>query len=208
MMSAKEQKTFDYFLACPVRGVTKKVNRFLSDLISVLESMDSKVYWPPRDTNQNDTVGLNICYENEDGIKRSKDYWIFYNRSSMGSIFDTGAAFANEKEIHAINPYDLKYSPDTFEGFLFEYVHGKEHQSGFYKKMSEKLEEIKKGAMIIYEYKPDDIESVFILGMIFGLGKPIALKNREYLEGRRVPGRKSLENVAIALDDIYRTKLP
>ena len=65
------------FLICPVRDVTKKEKEDLMEYISDLESEGHKVHYPPRNTNQNDLIGLNICKENRAAIKKADEVHIF-----------------------------------------------------------------------------------------------------------------------------------
>lgn len=50
------------FLICPVRGCSpQQTQAYVDDL----ERQGWEVHWPPRDTQQNDPNGLQICKEND-----------------------------------------------------------------------------------------------------------------------------------------------
>ncbi|MBU6500920.1 MAG: hypothetical protein KGJ89_02240 [Patescibacteria group bacterium] len=96
------------FLICPIRGVTADELEDIKIYVAKLEGTGKKVYWPYRDTNQNDPVGLRICTDNCNAIKASYEIHIWWKPNSEGSKFDLGMAFALEKKIVIANPEDVK----------------------------------------------------------------------------------------------------
>ena len=113
-----EQKIF---LICPVRNITDDENRFLQDYISDLEKKGKKVHYPPRDTNQDDSIGLNICSENRDAIRNADEVHIYWNSTSSGSGFDFGMAFMIEKPIKLINKDKIEKTPyKSFQNVLLK----------------------------------------------------------------------------------------
>lgn len=62
------------FLICPVRygrkmtREQKKTQQKIQHYVEKLEKADNEVYWPKRDTNQDDPIGLRICTDNAKGI--------------------------------------------------------------------------------------------------------------------------------------------
>jgi len=99
------------FLICPVRGHDPE------ELMSIVEGLESKgwqVHYPPRDTNQNDPTGFNICEQNFMAIKRADVVHVFWDGKSQGSIFDLGMAFALNKRIKVIS------LPEPTEGKSFQ----------------------------------------------------------------------------------------
>lgn len=87
------------FVICPVRlGVKAEVTRYVEQL----ESQGHKVYYPPRDTNQDDETGYNICVQNKEGILQANEVHLFYNALSQGIHFDLGIAFALRRKIKLI----------------------------------------------------------------------------------------------------------
>lgn len=91
------------FIICPVRSVTKEERESIDRYVRSLESIGHMVYYPPRDTKQDDPIGLNICRSNREAILASDEVHIYYNPSSSGSLFDIGMTFAYGKPITLIN---------------------------------------------------------------------------------------------------------
>jgi hypothetical protein len=109
------------FMICPVRNATPEEKIFLEEYMKNLESKGYKVYYPPRDTNQNDPIGLNICSENRAGIRNSDEIHIYWNPGSSGSGFDFGMVFMAEKPIKLINKDKIpKTLCKSFENVLLE----------------------------------------------------------------------------------------
>lgn len=92
------------FLICPVRGLRKKQRIAIAAYVISLEKLGREVYWPWRDTDQNDLVGLRICTDNLRAIRRADEVHIWYNPKSQGSVFDFGIAFGLRKKIVLANP--------------------------------------------------------------------------------------------------------
>lgn len=99
------------FLICPVRGHEATE---LQSIVDGLESEGWEVHYPPRDTNQNDPVGYNICEQNYLAIKRADVVHIVWDGQSQGSLFDLGMAFALAKRIIPIS------LPENTEGKSFQ----------------------------------------------------------------------------------------
>jgi len=91
------------FIVCPVRSVTPEEKEFLERHVEELEELGHQVHYPPRDTNQADSNGINICRQNRKGIYQADIIHIFYNPTSTGSHFDLGMIFAYRKPIRLIN---------------------------------------------------------------------------------------------------------
>jgi hypothetical protein len=109
------------FLICPVREVTPDEQRFLINYVARLESEGHRVHYPPRDTNQKDDVGLNICMQNRDGIRNSDEVHIYWNGKSSGSKFDFGMAFMAGKPIRLVRRDMVQRTPyKSFENVLLE----------------------------------------------------------------------------------------
>ncbi len=109
------------FLICPVRIISEAEKQYLEDYISRLETAGHKVHFPPRNTNQNDLVGLNICSENRAAIMGADEIHIYYNPKSEGSLFDFGMTFMADKPIKLINKYDIERTPyKSFQNVLLE----------------------------------------------------------------------------------------
>ena len=95
---------YDIFLICPVRNVTEKQKKQMMNYIDQLELGGAKVYYPTRDNPYEDTdaVGYQICKENTNAIKNSKEVHIFWDKDSQGSLFDLGSAFALDKKLRIV----------------------------------------------------------------------------------------------------------
>ena len=91
------------FIICPVRNIKKQENQTIQQYIAKLESQGHQVHYPPRDTNQNDKVGFNICTENKHAVESADEVHVYWNPTSTGSLFDLGMAFALGKTIQLIN---------------------------------------------------------------------------------------------------------
>ncbi len=91
------------FIICPVRNLTEIENKIIQNYIADLEKIGVQVHYPPRNTNQNDCIGFNICAENMNAIKSADEVHVYWNPSSTGSLFDLGMTFALGKKIKLIN---------------------------------------------------------------------------------------------------------
>lgn len=92
------------FLICPVRGITNEERIATEAYVLALESSGNTVYWPPRNTNQDDPIGLRICSDNRQAIKDADEVHVWWNGKSEGSFFDLGMTFALNKKIILANP--------------------------------------------------------------------------------------------------------
>lgn len=102
------------FLACPVRGADQTLAR---DYVAKLERQKGvEVYYPARDTPQDDPHGLEICETNRQAIAECDEFQIIWDGKSQGVLFDFGMAFALGKPIHVVN------APRRSEGKSFQNV--------------------------------------------------------------------------------------
>lgn len=109
------------FMICSVRNMTNKESKYLQDYIFNLENKGYKVHYPPRDINQDDSIGLNICLENKTAIQIADEVHIFWNPDSSGSGFDFGMTFMIEKPIKLINKDKISKTPyKSFQNVLLE----------------------------------------------------------------------------------------
>ena len=115
------------FLISPVRTVTEKERKKIKEYVARLESQSHIVYWPERDTNQNDKIGLRICQDNRKAIEWADEIhiwwkwqekkwwqkwmWWIKEKKSTGSLFDFGMAFAFNKRVILVNPNEVKSTP-------------------------------------------------------------------------------------------------
>ena len=96
------------FIICPVRGMNEKERSHLETYVTALEKDGHVVHYPPRDTDQGDPVGLDICSQNKRALLEADEVHVYWNASSEGSKFDMGMAFAADKPIHIINKEDVQ----------------------------------------------------------------------------------------------------
>lgn len=100
MIEGRENLEKNYFLICPVRKATKKEKSLIEKVIGEYEINGDGIYYPLWDTNQNDSIGYNICTENKKGIMNAKKgILVYFNERSSGSMFDLGMAFMSGKFI-------------------------------------------------------------------------------------------------------------
>ena len=104
-----------------MRNITEEEAQFIQNYIAKLESQGHNVHYPPRDTNQDDPIGLNICTENKGGIRKSDEVHIYWNSASSGSKFDLGMTFMEEIPIVLFNIDKIQITPHkSFENVLLE----------------------------------------------------------------------------------------
>lgn len=87
-------------IICPVRKGTPQE---VTDYVAMLEHQGHKVHFPPRDTNQNDVTGVNICLNHFHAISEADEVHIWYDPTSQGVHFDLGMAFVLGKPLKLIN---------------------------------------------------------------------------------------------------------
>jgi len=87
------------YLICPVRLATEHSTTFASSYVKRLEDNGHKVFWPQRDVNQSDPTGVKIVETELDAIRDADEVHIIWNKNSVGSHFDLGAAMALNKPI-------------------------------------------------------------------------------------------------------------
>ncbi len=83
------------FVICPVRNVSEETTSKISGYIARLETEGYEIYWPYSDNpHQNtDKVGTTICDYNHKKMLMADEVHIWYDRNSMGSVFDIGMFF-------------------------------------------------------------------------------------------------------------------
>lgn len=110
------------FLICPVRTATGDQKERIKSYIDKLIAEGKTVYYPARDTQQDDpTGGYNICWDNKVAILLSDEVHIFWDKNSIGSIFDLGMAFALNKELVIVNSEDVELVGDKSFAHVIQY---------------------------------------------------------------------------------------
>ncbi len=105
------------FLICPVRGVDSSTTRHYME---ALEGDGYEVYWPPRDTNQDDPTGLKICSDNLIAIQSADIVHFVWDGKSQGCLFDLGMAFALNKKVVPLSMPDST-TGKSFQNMVKEY---------------------------------------------------------------------------------------
>lgn len=90
------------FIIHPVRNITEELKAKIQAYVKKLEAEGIKVYDPMRDTDQTDTVGLNICTANMRAISEADEVHVAWDGVSSGCLFDFGMVFALNKKIKII----------------------------------------------------------------------------------------------------------
>lgn len=99
------------FLISPVRGVSQELNEYA---VYVLESAGFEVYYPARDTDQNDDTGYHICQDNKQAILDADMVHFIWDGKSQGCLFDLGMAFMANKPVVSLN------MPERTDGKSFQ----------------------------------------------------------------------------------------
>lgn len=81
------------FLICPVRNSSEETTQEIAAYVQKLEDAGYRVYWPTRDTKQDDPVGMRICRDNGRAILLADEVHVWYNAGSQGTVFDLGMYF-------------------------------------------------------------------------------------------------------------------
>jgi hypothetical protein len=109
------------FLICPVRNATEQDKEATQNYISTNEAKGRKFHYPPRDTPQDDPIGLNICRTNRQAILGSKKVHVYWTPGSEGTKFDLGMSFMAGNPLKFVNARAYIMAPqDSFESFLLE----------------------------------------------------------------------------------------
>lgn len=119
-----------YFLICPVRNATESQRQQMDTWIAQKESDGDAVYYPARDTNQNDSIGYRICRDNRHALASADKIAIFWDKTSQGSLFDLGMAFALEKPIEIINVDEIEPTESkSFSNMMIEWQTESNHRN-------------------------------------------------------------------------------
>lgn len=102
---------YDIFLICPVRQATEKQKEQINKYIIETKLKGKKIYYPARDTNQSDPIGVKIISENCFAMQISKEVHIWYDPTSQGSAFDLGMAYMLDKPLHIVNAAEVTQTP-------------------------------------------------------------------------------------------------
>jgi len=116
-MGSPERKSV--YITCPVRRATAAQKKSIESYVARMESEGHRVYYPARDTDQIDTVGIKIATNNKEAIKRADEIHAYWVQSSTGSLFDAGMAFMARKPSRLINPEEVvQTEKDSYENVV------------------------------------------------------------------------------------------
>ena len=119
------------YILCPVRNITSKQKKEIEDYVEYLEKEKQHpmgnyefdgdiVHYPPRDVNQDDETGINICTKHLKAMKECDEVHIFWDRESSGSHFDLGMAFALGKKIVLVKHYQQREKHKSYLNVIYE----------------------------------------------------------------------------------------
>ena len=91
------------FLVSPVRNVDNLELTLIKTYVLTQESAGKEVYWPYRDTKQDDPIGNIICTANRKAIMAADEVHVWWNNESRGILFDLGMAWAFNKKVRLAN---------------------------------------------------------------------------------------------------------
>lgn len=109
------------FLICPVRNISSPDLDIISRWVSMAQVQGLAIYWPYRDTNQQDPSGLRICKDNRKAIEESDIVFVYWDGLSQGSLFDLGMAFAFRKRIIPLSLPQLTPGK-SFQNMVIDWV--------------------------------------------------------------------------------------
>lgn len=107
-------ETYDIYIICPVRKATSETTETIKNYVIEKEAKGLKVYWPQRDTKQDDATGYNICIANLDAIRKARVVDIFWDTTSTGSCFDLGIAFCLNTPVRLIKIFGEDVTGKSF----------------------------------------------------------------------------------------------
>lgn len=111
------------FLICPVRNATSAETTKIAQYVADLEAEGVDVYWPARDTDQTDPVGIDICRTSIAAIANAHSVHVWYSPSSAGELFNLGAAMALKKPIRLVNREDTTTKRTEGKSFVNVLLH-------------------------------------------------------------------------------------
>ncbi len=104
------------FLICPVRNQSPEIKAIIEPVLA-----DPEVYYPARDTKQDDPIGLQICTDNRAAIRKASEVLFVWDGQSQGCLFDLGMAFMMEKPVKVISVPPLT-DGKSFQNMVIEYT--------------------------------------------------------------------------------------
>ena len=101
------------FLICPVRNATAKQRKWIEDFAKEKQNAGYIIHAPHLHTNQNDLFGgYAICKQNAEAMASSQEIDIYYDQTSIGSVFDLGVAYALHKPLKILNEEEITFDEE------------------------------------------------------------------------------------------------
>ena len=110
------------YLICPVRHVSSEQSEKIQAYVAGLEREGHSVHYPPRDVDQDDPTGLEICTNHRSAMVAADRVDIWWDPNSTGSHFDLGMAFALNKRINLVEIWGQVPSGKSFAALIKELV--------------------------------------------------------------------------------------
>lgn len=110
-------KTIDnkIFLICPVRNASEDQRKWIEDYVEQKSIEGYIIHAPHLHTRQKDLFGgYAICKQNAEAVASSNEIAIYYDKSSTGSVFDLGVAFALQKPLVLLNEDKIEFNETDF----------------------------------------------------------------------------------------------
>lgn len=136
------------YIICSVRNASPELQGRLEAYTDWLEDKGHEVHLPHRDTDQK-ASGYDICMQNGIAIAMAEEVHILYDKTSQGSHFDLGIAFAydqlfkHRKRIRVIEfpDYTEKVpAGKSFARMLEEWGVEQNHNAKLYPQIAEGME--------------------------------------------------------------------
>jgi nucleoside 2-deoxyribosyltransferase len=111
------------YVITSVRNATEEQKEFADNYVAGLEELGHEVHYPPRDVNQDDESGINICEAHRAAMIECDIVDVIWDPSSTGSHFDLGMAYVLQElkgiQIRCVNK--LQRTPHkSYTNFLLE----------------------------------------------------------------------------------------
>lgn len=103
------------FLICPVRNATEEQKIWIENFVQEKYNTGYIIHAPHLHTRQKDIFGgYAICRQNAEALASSEEVDIYYDKSSTGSVFDLGVAYALGKPLKILNKKDIMFNVNDF----------------------------------------------------------------------------------------------
>lgn len=109
------------FLICPVRNATPEQKKWMEDFVVEKYKEGYTIHAPHLHTVQTDLFGgYAICKQNAEALASSEEVNIYYDKSSTGTAFDLGVAYALHKPLILLNEEDIVFDENNVMDNIIE----------------------------------------------------------------------------------------